>query len=97
MQALITHVLGARPNFMKAAPVIRALGGAGHEQMLIHTGQHYDARMSDAFFTDLGLPEPDVNLRVGSGTHGEQTAAVITGVERELIAQRPALLVVYGT
>jgi UDP-N-acetylglucosamine 2-epimerase (non-hydrolysing) len=50
MQALIMHVLGARPNFMKAAPVIRALGGAGHEQMLIHTGQHYDARMSDVFF-----------------------------------------------
>jgi UDP-N-acetylglucosamine 2-epimerase (non-hydrolysing) len=96
MQPLITHVLGARPNFMKAAPVIRALAEAGHEQMLIHTGQHYDARMSDVFFTDLGLPEPDVNLRVGSGTHGEQTAAVITGVERELIAQRPALLVVYG-
>jgi UDP-N-acetylglucosamine 2-epimerase (non-hydrolysing) len=96
MQALITHVLGARPNFMKAAPVIKALAELGHEQMLIHTGQHYDARMSDVFFTDLGLPEPDVNLRVGSGTHGEQTAAVITGVERELMARRPALLVVYG-
>jgi UDP-N-acetylglucosamine 2-epimerase len=64
--------------------------------VLIHTGQHYDARMSDVFFTDLGLPEPDVNLRVGSGTHGEQTAAVITGVERELTTRRPALLVVYG-
>jgi UDP-N-acetylglucosamine 2-epimerase (non-hydrolysing) len=96
MQALITHVLGARPNFMKAAPVIRALAEAGHEQVLIHTGQHYDARMSDVFFTDLGLPEPDVNLRVGSGTHGEQTAAVITGVERELLTRRPALLLVYG-
>jgi UDP-N-acetylglucosamine 2-epimerase (non-hydrolysing) len=96
MQALITHVLGARPNFMKAAPVIGALAEAGHEQVLIHTGQHYDARMSGVFFTDLGLPEPDVNLRVGSGTHGEQTAAVITGVERELTVRRPALLVVYG-
>jgi UDP-N-acetylglucosamine 2-epimerase (non-hydrolysing) len=67
MQALVTHVLGARPNFMKAAPVIRALGELGGEQMLIHTGQHYDARMSDVFFADLGLPEPDVNLHVGSG------------------------------
>jgi UDP-N-acetylglucosamine 2-epimerase len=57
MQALVTHVLGARPNFMKAAPVIRALDEAGVGQMLIHTGQHYDARMSDVFFTDLGLPE----------------------------------------
>jgi len=96
MQALVTHVLGARPNFMKAAPVIRALTGPGVEQTLIHTGQHYDARMSDVFFADLGLPEPDVNLHVGSGAHGEQTAAVIAGVERELIARRPALLVVYG-
>jgi UDP-N-acetylglucosamine 2-epimerase (non-hydrolysing) len=96
MQALVTHVLGARPNFMKAAPVIRALGEAGVDQMLIHTGQHYDARMSDVFFADLGLPQPDVNLHVGSGAHGEQTAAVIAGVERELMARRPALLVVYG-
>jgi UDP-N-acetylglucosamine 2-epimerase (non-hydrolysing) len=94
MQALVTHVLGARPNFMKAAPVIRALGELGVEQMLIHTGQHYDARMSDVFFADLGLPEPDVNLHVGSGPHGEQTAAVIAGVERELMNRRPALLVV---
>jgi UDP-N-acetylglucosamine 2-epimerase len=96
MQALVTHVLGARPNFMKAAPVIRALGEAGVDQALIHTGQHYDARMSGVFFADLGLPEPDVNLHVGSGAHGEQTAAVIAGVERELTARRPALLVVYG-
>ena len=96
MQALVTHVLGARPNFMKAAPVIRALGEAGVDQALIHTGQHYDARMSGVFFADLGLPEPDVNLHVGSGAHGEQTAAVIAGVERELMARRPALLVVYG-
>ena len=62
MQPLITHVLGARPNFMKAAPVIRALAGAGHEQMLIHTGQHYDARMSDVF-TELGLLESDSEHR----------------------------------
>ena len=96
MRPLVAHVLGARPNFMKAAPVVRALGQAGAGQMLIHTGQHYDARMSGVFFTDLGLPEPDVNLHVGSGRHGEQTAAVITGVERELMARRPALLVVYG-
>ena len=96
MQALVTHVLGARPNFMKAAPVIRALGEGGVDQALIHTGQHYDARMSGVFFADLGLPEPDVNLHVGSGAHGEQTAAVIAGVERELMARRPALLVVYG-
>ena len=70
MHALVTHVLGARPNFMKAAPVVRALGEAGVDQALIHTGQHYDARMSGVFFADLGLPEPDVNLHVGSGAHG---------------------------
>jgi UDP-N-acetylglucosamine 2-epimerase len=76
--------------------VIRALGEAGVDQALIHTGQHYDARMSGVFFADLGLPEPDVNLHVGSGAHGEQTAAVIAGAERELMNRRPALLVVYG-
>ena len=96
MQVRVTHVLGARPHFMKAAPVIRALGEAGVDQMLIHTGQHYDARMSDVFFADLGLPQPNVNLHVGSGAHGKQTAAVIAGVERELMARCPALLVVYG-
>src|SRR5271167_98822 len=95
LQALVTHVLGARPNFMKAAPVIRALGEAGVDQVLIHTGQHYDARMSGVFFADPGLPEPDVNLHVGSGARGEQTAAVIAGAERELMARRPALLLVY--
>jgi hypothetical protein len=68
--------------------VIRALGEAGVDQALIHTGQHYDARMSGVFFADLGLPEPDVNLHVGSGAHGEQTAAVIAGVERELAPPR---------
>src|SRR6201989_1250716 len=96
MQALATHVLGARPNFMKAAPVIRALGEAGIEQTLIHTGQHYDARMSGVFFADLGLPEPDVNLHVGSGARGKQTSSVIAGVERDVMVRRPALLVVYG-
>jgi UDP-N-acetylglucosamine 2-epimerase (non-hydrolysing) len=97
MQALVTHVLGARPNFMKAAPVTRALGELGVEQMLIHTGQHYDARMSDVFFADLGLPEPDVNLHVGSGPHGEQTAAVIGGVERELMNAAPRCSSCTGT
>ena len=61
MQALVTHVRAARPNFMKAAPVIRALSEAGIGQTLIHAGQHYDARMPGVFFTDLGLPESDVN------------------------------------
>jgi UDP-N-acetylglucosamine 2-epimerase (non-hydrolysing) len=93
--APIVHVLGARPNFVKAAPVIAALAGVGQQQV-IHTGQHYDQRMSGVFFTQLGLPKPDVDLGVGSGTHGEQTAAALTGLEREFVQRSPALVVVYG-
>ncbi len=92
----VIHVLGARPNFVKAAPVIRALAALGHQQQVIHTGQHYDERMSDVFFVQLGLPEPDVNLGVGSGTHARQTAALLTGLEDELARRSPALVVVYG-
>ena len=90
----IVHVLGARPNFVKAAPVIDALRGT--EQAVIHTGQHYDERMSQVFFRDLGLPEPDVNLEVGSGSHATQTAALMVGLEREFIERSPALVIVYG-
>jgi UDP-N-acetylglucosamine 2-epimerase (non-hydrolysing) len=93
--APIVHVLGARPNFVKAAPVIRALAGIGQQQV-IHTGQHYDERLSGVFFTQLGLPEPDVDLGVGSGTHGQQTAAALTGLEREFVQRSPALVMVYG-
>src|ERR1700722_11524630 len=96
MSATITHVLGARPNFMKAAPVIAALAELGHEQRIVHTGQHYDERMSDVFFVQLGLPRPDVNLGVGSGSHAQQTAEIMTGMEREFTANSPALAVVYG-
>jgi UDP-N-acetylglucosamine 2-epimerase len=96
MRAPITHVLGARPNFMKAAPVIEALRALGHEQRIVHTGQHYDERMSSVFFDQLGLPAPDVNLGVGSASHAEQTAAVLTGMEREFMENSPALAVVYG-
>ena len=95
---LIAHVLGARPNFVKAAPVIEALANAviGARQVVIHTGQHYDERMSEIFFRELGLPEPDVNLGVGSGSHGEQTAALMIGLEREFTDRSPALVIVYG-
>src|SRR5256884_2682814 len=96
MRAPITHVLGARPNFMKAAPVIRALAALGHDQRVVHTGQHYDERMSKVFFVQLGLPRPDVNLEVGSGSHARQTAEVLTGMEGEFIQNSPALAVVYG-
>ena len=96
MRAPITHVLGARPNFMKAAPVIRALAALGHDQRVVHTGQHYDERMSEVFFVQLGLPRPDVNLGVGSGSHARQTAEVLTGMEAEFTENSPALAVVYG-
>jgi UDP-N-acetylglucosamine 2-epimerase (non-hydrolysing) len=92
----ITHIVGARPNFMKAAPVLSALSRHGINQRLVHTGQHYDATMSDRFFQQLELPEPDLNLGVGSGSHAVQTADVMTRLEPELAAQRPELLVVYG-
>ena len=92
----VAHVVGARPNFMKAAPVLGALAAAGVPQRLIHTGQHYSAGMSDVFFRELGLPEPDVNLGVGSGSQGSQTGALMIALERDLAAERPDLVVVYG-
>ena len=93
----ILHVVGARPNFMKAAPVLAAARLEPRlRQVLVHTGQHYDRSMSDAFFTDLGLPEPDENLGVGSGTHAEQTARIMLGFEPVLDRHRPDWVVVYG-
>ncbi|WP_214415549.1 non-hydrolyzing UDP-N-acetylglucosamine 2-epimerase [Sphaerisporangium fuscum] len=94
--ALVLHVLGARPNFVKAAPVVRALAELGVRQGIVHTGQHYDALMSDVFFADLGLPEPIANLGVGSGTHARQTAALLTGLEEVVLEHKPDLVVVYG-
>lgn len=97
----IDLIAGARPNFMKIAPIIEALeesksfGGAlGYR--LIHTGQHYDKAMSGSFFEQLGLPEPDINLEVGSGTQAEQTAAIMVRYEKVLVAQRSDLCLVVG-
>src|SRR5438105_5216505 len=93
----ITHVVGARPNFMKAAPVIAALERLGHfSQSLVHTGQHYDANMSEIFFRQLAMPQPNVNLAVGSGTQSAQTAQIMIGFERMLLEQRPGMVLVYG-
>ena len=93
----ILHVVGARPNFMKAAPVLRALSvHSAVRQTLVHTGQHYDAAMSEVFFRQLGMPEPDCNLGVGSGTHAQQTAAVMLGLEPVLLDRKPELVLVYG-
>lgn len=93
----ILHVVGARPNFMKAAPVLRAFGRwHGVRQTLVHTGQHYDANMSEVFFQDLGIPEPDVNLGIGSGSHAQQTAQILSHFEPVVQNQKPDLVLVYG-
>ncbi len=96
MDPLVVHVVGARPNFMKAAPVIAALGARGVRQQLVHTGQHYDAALSDVFFRELDLPEPDRNLNVGSGSHAAQTAAIMIAFEQVILETSPRLVVVYG-
>jgi UDP-N-acetylglucosamine 2-epimerase (non-hydrolysing) len=93
---MITLVAGTRPNFMKIAPVRRALARRGVAVRLIHTGQHVEASMSAVFFRDLELPDPDVALAQGGGSHAEQTASVLVGVEADLAAHRPDLAVVVG-
>jgi UDP-N-acetylglucosamine 2-epimerase (non-hydrolysing) len=92
----ILNVVGARPNFMKIAPLLRALAARGADARLIHTGQHYDRQMSGDFFDELSIPEPDINLGVGSGTHVEQIAEVMRRLEKEFIENRPDALVVVG-
>jgi len=92
----ILHVVGARPNFMKAAPVLRALAARGAHQTLVHTGQHYDRNMSDVFFTQLQIPEPDFNLGVGSGSHARQTADIMTAFEPVVLETKPDVVLVYG-
>lgn len=92
----LLHVVGARPNFPKLAPVYRAARARGVTQVVVHTGQHYDERLSDAFFRDLDIPAPDVNLAVGSASHAVQTARVMERIEPVLLEHRPDWLVVYG-
>lgn len=89
-------VVGARPQFIKAAPVSRALRAAGHTEHLTHTGQHYDRQMSRIFFEEMQIPEPDINLEVGSGSHATQTAQMLTKLEGVMQQQRPDCVVVYG-
>lgn len=98
---LIDIIAGARPNFMKIAPIIRALekrktAGGRLGYRLVHTGQHYDSRMSGEFFAQLGIPEPNINLEVGFGTQAEQTAAIMTCYERLLLDERSDLCLVVG-
>jgi UDP-N-acetylglucosamine 2-epimerase len=92
----IVSVVGARPQFIKAAVVSKALRDAGHEEYLIHTGQHYDQGMSQVFFEELDIPEPARNLEVGSGPHGAQTGAMLARIETILQDEQPDWLLVYG-
>lgn len=97
----ITIVAGARPNFMKIAPIIKSIGcrkaaGAAIEYRLVHTGQHYDKKMSADFFEQLGIPEPHANLEAGGGSQAEQTAAIMIRFEKELMEHRPDLILVVG-
>jgi UDP-N-acetylglucosamine 2-epimerase (non-hydrolysing) len=90
-------VAGARPNFMKIAPILAAFRARGHRDvLLVHTGQHYDAKMSDEFFTDLQIPKPDINLGVGSGSHAQQTARIMVEFEAVCVQHQPDWVVVVG-
>lgn len=94
----IINVVGARPNFMKMAPIIEEMNKYPDriEHLLVHTGQHYDERMSKAFFDDLGMPKPDIDLEVGSGSHAEQTARIMVEFETVCLQERPDLVIVVG-
>src|SRR5690606_31903523 len=91
------HVVGARPNFMKVAPVVRAFRAAGgFRQTLCHTGQHYDPNLSDIFFEQLEIPRPEISLEVGSGSHAKMTANVMIRLEDVLLEAQPDWVMVYG-
>ena len=93
----IVHIVGARPNFMKVAPVLNALKQRKNvAQTLVHTGQHYDVNMSDVFFQQLDIPAPDVNLAVGSGSHAKQTAEIMMRLEPAVLERQPDIVLVYG-
>src|SRR5690606_5683530 len=91
----IVSVVGARPQFVKLAPIARALEGKA-DHLIVHTGQHYDELLSDVFFRDLGIPAPDVNLEVGSASHGHQTGTMLAHLEDEFERIRPDWVLVYG-
>jgi len=92
----VLSVVGARPQFVKLAPVAEAFAATEHQHVIVHTGQHYDKNMSDVFFADLRIPDPDVHLGVGSGSHGVQTGAMLSAMDAVLDEHRPDWVLVYG-
>jgi UDP-N-acetylglucosamine 2-epimerase (non-hydrolysing) len=92
----VISIVGARPQLVKLAPIAAAFAGTEHEHVIVHTGQHYDADLSDVFFDGLGIPDPDVHLGVGSGSHGAQTGAVLTALDPVIAAEKPDWVLVYG-
>jgi UDP-N-acetylglucosamine 2-epimerase (non-hydrolysing) len=96
MSRKIYLVAGARPNFIKIAPLIKELNKTNIEFKLIHTGQHYDYNMSKIFFDDLRIPEPDIHLNVGSASHALQTAKIMIEFEKIILKERPLLVIVVG-
>ncbi|WP_411115923.1 non-hydrolyzing UDP-N-acetylglucosamine 2-epimerase [Streptomyces sp. 058-1L] len=92
----VISIVGARPQLVKLAPISAAFAGTDHEHVIVHTGQHYDADLSDVFFDGLGIPDPDVHLGVGSGSHGTQTGAVLSALDPVLEREKPDWVLVYG-
>ena len=93
---MFLHIVGARPNFMKLSPVLRAMQHRNMECQVVHTGQHYDYQMSQVFFEDMNIPSPDIFLNTGKGTHAEQISAISTACEKLFLEIEPSAIIVYG-
>ncbi len=93
---LMMHIVGNRPQFIKLAPLSHEIRKRGHREMIVHTGQHFDANMSDIFFEELDIPKPDVNLHISGGSHAEMTAKMLVSIEKVLLEHRPDIVILYG-